>query len=71
MSQEPARYPTPLFNMSPTGLPGLYVVLSVVYGFVTLFVSKATSQLLLLVVIGLALLATAVSVVQSIRKHGS
>ena len=71
MAPEPARYPNPLINMSPTGLPGLYVVLFVVYGFATLFVSRAVAEVLLFVLIGLALLATVASVVISLRNHGS
>jgi hypothetical protein len=68
---EPKRFPNPLIDMSPTGLPGFYVVLVVIYGFVSLFVSRGTAETLLLVVIGVALLATAVSIFFSLRNHGS
>jgi hypothetical protein len=68
---EPKRFPNLLIDMSPTGLPGFYVVLVVTYGLVSLFVSKHVAETLLLVVIGLALLATAVSVFLALRNHGS
>ena len=71
MSPEPGRYPNPLINMSPTGLPGLYVVLVVVYGFITLSVSRDVAEVLLQLVIGVALLATVISVVMAIKNHGS
>ena len=71
MSPEPTRYPNPMINMSPAGLPGLYVVLLVSYGFATLFVSRATAEVLLLVVVAVALLATGVSIYIAVRNRGS
>ena len=71
MSPEPKRYPNPLIDMSPAGLPGFYVVLVVTFGLVSLFVSRDVAEVLLLVVIGLALLATAVSIFFAVRNHGS
>ena len=68
---EPKRFPNPMIDISPTGLPGFYVVLVVTYGLVSLFVSKDVAETLLLVVIGLALLATGVSVFFALRNHGS
>jgi hypothetical protein len=56
--------------MSPAGLPGFYVVLLVTYGLATLFVSRGVAEILLLVVVALAVAATAVSVVGAVRNHG-
>ena len=55
------RYPNPLINMSPDALPGFFVVLVVVFGFVSLFVSRDVSDVLLWVVIGIALVASGLS----------
>jgi hypothetical protein len=71
MSPEPKRYPNPLIDMSPSGLPGFYVVLVVTFGFVSLFVSRDVADVLLLVVVGLAVLATGVSIFFAVRNHGS
>ena len=71
MSPEPERYPSPLFRMSPAGLPGLYVVLFVTYVFATLFVSRETADSLLLVLIGLALAATFLAVFTTLKNRGS
>src|SRR5690349_20251579 len=43
--------------MSPSGLPGLFVVLFVVFGFATLFVSRHVAGILLWVMQGMVLLA--------------
>ena len=64
------RYPNPLINMSPDALPGLFVVLVVVFGFVSLFVSRDVSDVLLWVVVGIALLASGVSVCRWLRRRG-
>ena len=56
------RYPNPLINMSPDALPGFFVVLVVVFGFVSLFVSRDVSAVLLWVVVGIALLACGIGV---------
>jgi hypothetical protein len=49
------RYPTPFLNMSPSGLPGLFVVLFVVFGFSTLFVSRDVAQVLLWLMVAIIL----------------
>ena len=51
------RHPTPLLNMSPSGLPGLAVVLFVVFGFSTLFVSRETAEVLWWLMVGVMLVA--------------
>ena len=68
MSPEPKRFPNPLIDMSPAGLPGFYVVLVVIYGFTSLFVSREVAEILLVAVVGLALLATLLSVISAMRK---
>ena len=49
------RYPNPMINMSPDGLPGLFVVLAVVLGFVSLFVIRQVQTVLLWLVVAVAL----------------
>jgi hypothetical protein len=44
---EDERYPTPFLNMSPSGLPGLFVVLFVVFGMASLFVTRQVAHVLL------------------------
>ena len=63
------RYPNPLINMSPDALPGLFVVLIVVFGFVSLFVSREVSDVLLWVVVGIALLASGISAYRWLARH--
>ncbi len=50
-------YPTPLLNMNPSGLPGLFVVLVVVFGFSTLFVSRDVAEVLLWLMVAVILVA--------------
>jgi hypothetical protein len=56
------RYPNPLINMSPDGLPGFLVVLVVFLGFVSLFVSREVGTILLWAVIAIALVACGIGV---------
>ena len=56
------RYPNPMINMSPDGLPGLFVVLSVVLGFVSLFVSRQVATVLLWLIAAVALVACGLGV---------
>ena len=63
------RYPNPMINMSPDGLPGLLVVLAVVLGFVSLFVSREVTNVLLWVVIGIAVLACITSAYRWLIRH--
>jgi hypothetical protein len=51
------RYPTPFLKMSPAGLAGLFVVLFVVFGFSTLFVSRNVAHILLWLMIAVILAA--------------
>jgi high-affinity Fe2+/Pb2+ permease len=49
------RYPVPFLKMSPSGLPGLFVVLFVAFGFSTLFVSREVAQVLLWLMVAIVL----------------
>ena len=65
------RYPWPMQNMRPAGLPGLLIVLVVVFGFVSLIVSRSTQNTLLWIVISVALLASGLAAWRWITKRGS
>jgi hypothetical protein len=54
------RYPTPFLNMSPAGLPGVFLALFVALGFATLFVSENTARVLLWLMVGVILLISGV-----------
>ncbi len=70
MSPEPRRFPNPMIDMSPAGLPGFYVVLLISYGFSQLFVSRDTAENLLLVVLAIAFLVSGYVVFQALRNRG-
>ena len=69
MSPEPKRFPNPMIDMSPAGLPGFYVVLVVAYGFIQLFLRREAAEILLLVVVGIALIGTGYVVFQALRHR--
>ncbi len=60
------RYPGPFQRMRPAGLPGLFVVLFVTFGIVTLFVSRNVADVLLWVMVGVILVVAGFSVYRAI-----
>lgn len=59
---ENERFPTPLLNMSPSGLPGFFVLAFVVFGFAYLFVSENVARVLLLLMVAVIAAVSGVAV---------
>ena len=68
MPKHDEYHPGPLQGISPEGLPGLFTVAFVLFGFTTLFVSRGAAEVLLWVMVGVVLSATGVTLYRSIKS---
>jgi hypothetical protein len=64
-----SHHPGPLQRISPEGLPGFFVVVFVIFGFTTLFVSKQVAETLLWVMVAVILCASGIAAYRAVRHH--
>jgi hypothetical protein len=68
MPKHDEYHPGPLQGISPEGLPGLFTVAFVLFGFTTLFVSRGIAEILLWVMVGVLLSVSGVTMFRSVRS---